>query len=103
MSRQQSDVGSAILGVIVSAATAREVATRLQLSRRLATVHLARMVSRDPPLAEVVGERREDGVDRPVPVYRQIAVVAAPQTSILEALNEAIRARQRRIERKSNP
>jgi hypothetical protein len=103
MSRDLDDVSRAILRRLDVPHTAKEIAWRLQLSRRDATVRLSRMANSTSPAVEVVATRHEEGVDRPVPVYRAVVLPDAlpPQPGapgpLLAALNEAIRARKLRL------
>jgi predicted ArsR family transcriptional regulator len=94
MGRRMSDVSLAIHRAIARPATSREVAARLQLSMRDATVHLSRMAARPDPLAEIVERRREPGVARPVPVYRAIDQSEIEPCTVFDALNQLLMARR---------
>lgn len=94
MGRPLSVEARAVHRVIAQPATSRQVAARLKMSMRDATVHLSRMARRDEPLAEIVEHRKEPGVQRPVPVYKAVDMSQIEPCSIFEALNKLLIAKR---------
>jgi hypothetical protein len=88
----------AVLRAAREPGTAREIAARLQLSMRDATVAISRLRDRDAPLLEVVETKRVEGVTQPVMVYKAVDVDAQPKTTILQALNHVIAQRRARLD-----